>query len=350
MNAPATGATGPSPGEPFRCSVAAQRRGDELAGTASTVSAFLLMEEPGPWGIDAWRDARLPDGLGLEVLRRSAATGVKALLIRRPAMGRGHPASAGAPGRRVFAAYVTADGGWVESGQLTDPREVLDLDLASLRAGRSVGLSPWPEPIFAVCTHGRHDPCCAERGRPVALAIAEAEPEAAWASSHLGGDRFAANLLVLGAGLYYGGLDEQSARRVVAAHRAGRLDLEHLRGRTCWPMSVQAAEIGLRRHLQLTPWGGVRLVTRQPVAGGEPGTATVEVRFAVADPGVAGGTASDAPFAGLDQWVVSVRRRAGAPVALTCHARRRQPLTRWDVVGCRPAADDVSPVRPETCG
>ena len=98
--------------------------------------------------------------------------------------------------------------------------------------------------------------------------------------------------------------DEQSARRVVAAHRAGRLDLEHLRGRTCWPMSVQAAEIGLRRHLQLTPWGGVRLVTRQPVAGGEPGTATVEVRFAVADPGVAGGTASDAPFAGLDQWVV----------------------------------------------
>ncbi len=105
-------------------------------------------------------------------------------------------------------------------------------------------------------------------------------------------------------------------------------------------MSVQAAEIGLRRHLQLTPLGGVRLVARQPVAGDEPGSAAVEVRFTVGNP-----TRAD-----LDQWVVTVRRRAGAPVALTCHARRRQPLTRWDVVGCRPVAGDVSPVRSETCG
>ncbi len=33
---------------PFRCAVSSSGRTDELAGTASTVRAFLLVEEPGP--------------------------------------------------------------------------------------------------------------------------------------------------------------------------------------------------------------------------------------------------------------------------------------------------------------
>ena len=50
--------------------------------------------------------------------------------------------------------------------------------LAALGAGRSVGLTPEADPVLAVCTHGRHDACCAERGRPLARALA-AEPAGA---------------------------------------------------------------------------------------------------------------------------------------------------------------------------
>ena len=46
----------------FRCSAAGLERGDAIAGTASTVRAFLLVENPGPWGVDALRDSRLPAG------------------------------------------------------------------------------------------------------------------------------------------------------------------------------------------------------------------------------------------------------------------------------------------------
>ena len=41
----------------FRCSLASAQRDDELAGTASTVRAFLLVECIGSWGVDALRDS-----------------------------------------------------------------------------------------------------------------------------------------------------------------------------------------------------------------------------------------------------------------------------------------------------
>jgi len=45
----------------YRCAAAARARDEPLAGTASTVRAFLLVENAGPWGTEALRDARLPD-------------------------------------------------------------------------------------------------------------------------------------------------------------------------------------------------------------------------------------------------------------------------------------------------
>ena len=56
----------------FRCAAASEERSESLAGSASTVSAFLLVEHPGPWGVDALRDARLPDGLGDALRERTA--------------------------------------------------------------------------------------------------------------------------------------------------------------------------------------------------------------------------------------------------------------------------------------
>jgi hypothetical protein len=100
-----------------------------------------------------------------------------------------------------------------------------------------------------VCTNGARDPCCAIRGAVVAKALAAARPGAAYESSHLGGHRFAANVLVLPDGLCFGRLDVRSAVALVDDLDAGRLPLEHFRGRTSLTEEQQAAEILLRREL-----------------------------------------------------------------------------------------------------
>jgi hypothetical protein len=212
--------------------------------------------------VEALRDARLPEGIGTELRERANAARTKVLLIRRP-----RKAERTHEGVRVFAAYAHHAEPWLETTVLDDLHGVHDLDLEALGAGRSPGLTPHSAPVLAVCTHGRHDTCCAERGRPVAAGLAEAFREETWEASHIGGDRFAANLLVLPHGLYFGRLDPASARGVARLLAAGELDLEHLRGRSGLAMPLQAAEAALRRHVNERRLDGVRFVSRQVDAG-----------------------------------------------------------------------------------
>lgn len=282
---------------PFRCAVESSGRPDELAGTASTVHAFLLVEEPGPWGVDALADSRLPVGTALRDAARAAR--VRPLLIRRE--GR----SSVEAGRRVFAAYADPVRPWLEATTVRRAEDLLDLDLAALGRGESPGLTPDDGPVLAICTHGRHDTCCAERGRPVCAALAAAHPEETWQVSHIGGDRFAGNLLVLPHGLYYGRVDAAAGIAVAGAHLSGHLDLDHLRGRSGWAMPVQAAEIALRRQLEETALDSVRLVGRRTDG------ADTRVVLEVA----------------RRRWTVEVHTTTGPGSALlTCRATRDNPL------------------------
>lgn len=289
----------------FRCSTASQLRDEPIAGTASTVRSFLLIEHSGPWGIEALRDARLPDGLGAEIARRAAVAKVRPLLVRRPVR------SARTEGVRVFAAFAHPSRSWLETTVLDDPHELLQIDLAALGLGGSPGLTPSDQTLLCVCTHGRHDACCAERGRPVVAALAAAHPETTWEVSHIGGDRFAGNLLVLPEGLYYGRVEPVSALAIADGQATGQLDIDHLRGRSSYAMPVQFAETALRRQLGETRADAVELQSRRV-----DGNITHAV-FTVS--GVV--------------WDVEVRTSPGsAPLQLTCRSTRDNPSPRHELV------------------
>lgn len=231
--------------------MASEQRGESLLATASTVRHFLLLEDPGPWGPEVLRSRRLPGVLREPLRRWQRELGVRPLLIRRPGrhlVGR----------RRVYV--VNARHGWCETATVADLAEVTDLDLGGVTGPDGVGLERHAAPVLLVCTHGRHDACCAERGRPLAAALAGRWPELTWESSHLGGDRFAANLLILPHAHSYGRLSPGDGVQSVREHLAGRLTLEHYRGHCTAPWPQQAAEQALRNLLGLREIGAVRVV------------------------------------------------------------------------------------------
>jgi hypothetical protein len=98
------------------------------------------------------------------------------------------------------------------------------------------------EPVYLVCTHGRHDACCAVRGRPIAAALAGAYPERTWECSHIGGDRFAANVVVLPHGLYYGHVPATRAVELAKQYDEGNVVPDLLRGSGAFTPQVQAAQ------------------------------------------------------------------------------------------------------------
>ena len=229
----ATDSLAPEAAPALRCSFASEVRGDPLVGTAAPAAGMVLVEQPGPWGRQALVQSRLDAEVGTALSDRAVAQGLRVLLIRRP----GREVAGREPTVRRWAVVDSRPGREVSYwGTFGDDSELLELPLDG-----SVGTSSY-DPTYLICTHGRHDACCAIRGRPVAASLAQARPEAVWECSHVGGDRFAANLVALPHGLYYGRVDEQSALDVVAAHERGEVVAPLLRGRTTFTPVAQAAQ------------------------------------------------------------------------------------------------------------
>lgn len=225
----------------FRCSVAALP--EPLAGTAPTDTAYLLVEYPGAWGRKALEESRLPEPVRSELADRAASAGVRVQLIRR------HHRPAPRSGFRIFTVYADPAAPWAETAVLDQPEQLLAVDLVALGAGSSPGLDPHPDPLLLVCTNGRRDACCAELGRPLVSALAEAWPDETWETTHLGGHRFAGAMLTLPQGLSYGRVSAEAGLEIAKRAHRGELETAHLRGRTAYAGAVQAAEIALLDRL-----------------------------------------------------------------------------------------------------
>ena len=296
----------------YYCATAARGRDDPLAGSAAPARRWLLVEYSGPWSRDALTSAELADGVGASLQRAADAVGGRVLLIRRP--GRRH--------RRVHQSWAVVDhAGAQHWGHWTIPADLHEA-AAVMRTGPRVplGRSRAARPLLLVCAHGLHDVCCAVRGRPVAQALFQRWPAQTWECSHVGGDRFAANLLVLPDGTSYGRLDARSVLGVTEAHFAGRVDTDHLRGPSTEPPLVQAAIVAALERFG--PAGPRDLVGREVVELG-PGNWRVSLA----------GTGAAPSFV---EAVVTRRRRP--PARLTCHASVETSAYSYAVSGLRALA------------
>jgi hypothetical protein len=278
------------------CSVLAERAGDDLAATAPTADRFLLLEQPGPWrDRNAVTHSDLDTGLARELLAYADEAGVKVHLIRRTAR-RAHLER-----RTCFLAGTARDDPWLERHELRDPAEVLELDLAARHPANR-----WQEPVYAVCTHGKRDPCCARRGRPLARALKAARPAQTWEIGHIGGHRYAATFLAFPHGLTFGRVPAAAGPRIVAGLEAGEIALEHLRGRAGDPWAVQAADVLVRREL------GLRGVGDLVVEGVEDATVRLRARDTT--------------------WLATVRRTTAGERPLSCGAEP-EPVAAYELAG-----------------
>ena len=218
-----------------RCSDAARERCDPMAGTAAPARRWLLIEHPGPWAIDALAGSGIDSHVQDQLQVAARAGSARILLVRRP--GR-QPRDDSARAWAVVDHSPLAGQVWGTWTQDDDLLAAVHL----LSGPRLEGPPTTPgDPVLLVCTHGRHDTCCAVRGRPLAAALAARWPEWTWECSHVGGDRFAANLVVLPDGAYYGRVEPEDGVALVQAHLRDEVPADSLRGVSTEPPVVQAA-------------------------------------------------------------------------------------------------------------
>jgi hypothetical protein len=241
-----------------RCALRAQLRGDPMLGTAFPADRLLLVEQPGPWGRAGLRESHFDSATADALEKRALAAGVRVQAIRRPGRTPSHAT-------RAWALVDCREGSEATHwGSFTRDADLLDVPLDGSPAGFVSALDT--DPLYLVCAHSKHDTCCALRGRPVAAALATVRPGRVWECSHLGGDRFAANVLVLPAGLLYGRVLPFAAAEFAAAADAGEVIGALLRGRVGLPPAAQAALAFAYEHLALRERAALRVRATSPVA------------------------------------------------------------------------------------
>lgn len=316
------------------CSAASLARDEPMAGTASRVDRWLLVEHRGPWGPPSLPLARMDPQLVAHLVASAATHGARLLLVRRP---KGVPCP---PGRWVYLVDSRPGRERMRRQHVPDDDALREL---TLPPDEEVGWETGSGPLLLVCTHGRHDTCCAILGRPVAAALSALHPDAVWECSHPGGDRFAANVLVMPHGLYLGRVTPPDAGPLLADLAAGRVPVPLVRGRSSLTLPAQAAQ-----HFARVRYGRAGLDDLLPVAQVATGPDTWTVRLA-GPPGEAArrdggrgdggrGDGGHGDDAGEVEVVVRYDRHGdGARHLLTCGALETRSAPVFHEVSVQPA-------------
>lgn len=231
MNSPADG----------YCSSTSRGVSEQLFATVSQTQYWLLLEEPSAWGAKAFEESQLLEPVKPYLASFLETTPYSRLLLIK----RVNPAAD--VGIRLYLVNSRELDPQIYLFQLQRYPDLLDLDLTGIFSGEAAYRKHLQnEPLYLVCTNGKRDPCCAKFGLLTYGLASKKIGNAAWQCSHIGGHRFAANLLCFPHGIYYGRVDERALNQILQSYPLAQLVLENYRGRACYPKPAQAAEYFLR--------------------------------------------------------------------------------------------------------
>ncbi|MDQ1611437.1 MAG: hypothetical protein QOG00_1368 [Pyrinomonadaceae bacterium] len=244
----------------FYCSDLSRASGERSFGTASVGEVWLLVEYREAWGTHALEDSALPAAVKRHLHNFCQTVPRARLLFVKRERVRPEPLS-------CFIVRCRERAPSIERFELNNYEDLLQFDLAALAAnGAPSGGVKLETPLYLVCTHGKRDKCCAKFGYALYKSLRAGEVASdsddgggrVWQSSHVGGDRFAANLVCFPHGLFYAHVTEDAGRRIVAEYARRRLTLEGYRGRACYSYPVQAAEFFIRTETNLDALDALR--------------------------------------------------------------------------------------------
>lgn len=236
------------------CADLSQQQDDPLAGSAAHAERNLLISWPRAKWLRTMRHASDMSAALKQSLDAMAKSGVRINLIQRPGMDKYSHQVFLMPQRQRFS---------VE-------REQLASFITALQAGHC--LAQWQQPplendLVLCCTHGKKDKCCAKYGYQTYKALAQTVAEHSlpfdiWESSHLGGCRLAASIIVLPNVRKYGRITPAQTLPFLQAEAKGQRYLPGYRGDSRITPAQQCSQLATLTYL--SPYESNQYEHRQP--------------------------------------------------------------------------------------
>lgn len=217
------------------CSVVSAASGEDPVGSAWHSKRYIMLELPLPWKYSVLESPNVPPGLG-DLVQSLYAREIYPGLV-----GFAADDAWSVPGLTRMIDYTLPEApfsGFTQREYLI-PTPLVTEVLADAYADNSTGAletyvihSPTDQRDIFVCTHGAIDACCATYGYPMYKLLRHMADNPihqlrVWRCTHFGGHRFAATLLDMPQGRYWGHLTAPDLGPIV--RRAG--DVEQMRKR-----------------------------------------------------------------------------------------------------------------------
>ena len=219
--------------EILTCAAESRNIDEPLAGTVKPTDIFFLIEsdvpEYGGWGHEIVKKIGKSGAFATYEQHLLSVPNSKILLIRQPQITE----------MNFYIVITNQDNPKIFHKMLSSYDELMNVDIDT------VGVDSVPlidgqqmaevDELYAVCTNGKHDPCCSTYGIPVYNSMVKhAGLDKVWQASHIGGHRMAGTMIAFPQGIYYGHLDMFDAEQVVTNHRSGYLLTHKYRGRSSY--------------------------------------------------------------------------------------------------------------------
>ena len=220
------------------CSILCRQSGESLAGTAPFAEHFVFITWPKKyWEYEALESkGGFPTGLKKWMKEKSKFCGKISIRLASRAKLRNDKVEIFIyPGKSYFSNVL--------------PKEIPEVLESYFQHYTSPLFSckKFEQDQIFICTHGRHDKCCAKFGQKLAdqmrYHVQEQNfPVEIWESSHLGGHRFAATMIDFPTGRVYGRLTPDEIPKFLENRKQGQVYGSSYRGSVFLPELEQVAE------------------------------------------------------------------------------------------------------------
>lgn len=225
------------------CSEMSSQSGEHLYGTALEVKNWFLLEYSGIWKRDAFPESALPEEVKEHLggfLSSFEESRIQFIGGQRPV--KKNPA--------FYYAHSSESSPKLYRFEIERYEDILSIDLPELVRTGEIEKFSCGEKLVLVCTHGARDNCCAVAGSGIYKELLKKEGISAWRTTHVGAHRFAANLVMLPEGVYYGRVNGENLEDVLSSHLRDEIFLDCYRGRSCYSPTSQVSDYFLRKEIQ----------------------------------------------------------------------------------------------------
>ncbi len=207
----------------YSCADSSRQAEEDIIGSGTNYQTYVLVECRPPWPSEAFDSKYVPQNLKSLVAEINGANpSVRFLLISSGKLkNTTHTKVLIYDNKKdgLSNGYIRKEFNLESIEQVaTVVRQYLNGDALDYESEKSETNQPRD---ILVCTHGRHDKCCARYGAPfyfqsvATISKLDLSNVRIWQTSHFGGHRFAPTVIDLPDGRYYGVLDQESFKSIL---------------------------------------------------------------------------------------------------------------------------------------